>query len=139
MIKCDKNKLLDANGMLSKIQSCFDDVWISWGIFVRSSSSSLDLPFYIESIQEITFIICYINLKKWMDHVLIQVIHDIFQLDLSSLRWVFITHSKFQIIEIPKFLWETKVQRWKWCDVMCVCVCVCVCVCYKIRVVLRKY
>ena len=79
-----------------------------------------------------------------MEHVLIQVVYDCFQLGLSLLRWIFITHSRFQNIEIDKLLvWKTKDQRWKWnlrwCVCNCVCVFVCVCVCDKTRVLLRKY
>ena len=50
MVKCYKKKLQDANGTFSKIEGCFYDVRISWGIFIHSSCSSLYfLVFYIES------------------------------------------------------------------------------------------
>ena len=56
MIKYYKKKLQDVNGTLSKIQGYFY-IWISWGIYIYSSCSSLDfLVFYIESKQEISFI-----------------------------------------------------------------------------------
>ena len=57
LIKYYKKKLQDVNRMLPKPPGCFYDVWISWGICIHSSCSSLDfLVFYIESKQEISFI-----------------------------------------------------------------------------------
>ena len=110
--------------MLSKIKvalvmSLSPDAYAS-----HSSSSSLNfLVFYIESMQEITLIFYLLHIfKEVNEHVLIQVVYDCFQLGLSFLRWVFVGHSKFQIIEIAKLLiWETKVQRWKWNLHWCMC------------------
>ena len=115
--------------MLSKIKvalvmSLSPDAYAS-----HSSSSSLNfLMFYIESKQEITLIFYLLHIFKEVNkHVLIQVVYDCFQLGLSFLRWVFIGHSKFQIIEIAKLLiWETKFrdENGTFIDV-CVCMCIC--------------
>ena len=93
----------------------------------HSSSSSLNfLMFYIESKQEITLIFYLLHIFKEVNkHVLIQVVYDCFQLGLSFLRWVFIGHSKFQIIEIAKLLiWETKFrdENGTFIDVCVLCV-----------------
>ena len=134
--------------MLSKIQGCFCDVLISWGICIYSSCISLDFQaFYIESKQEITKTnICRGEWSLFYFNMFITVFN------LAFLFWgEFLSLIQiFQVTEITQLLVkETKIQRWKWnlkrfvCDSVWVCVSVkvhvCVCICDTIRVLLTKY